>query len=365
MGLEWLQGVFGDKVLQFVMILFTYETEENYDTINDDLKNNPGLEQLLEKCGGRYQTCNKMMNNPSEMRDLMNKIECLLNANQQQCYIGEMFNTALKQREELKNEDEPSISKETRELTATETRDAHRDNEQSGEEGINSKPDGETDVSETPELCDSSVISMNHIFPNVTIVLTGNSSAVQFGNENILLGEKQMDLENAEISSIVPVQRKISEHPISVINIIDFHEAEHVDHAIDKLINENEINTFILVVQVHQLEEAYKMGLEWLQGVFGDKVLQFVMILFTYETEEDCDTINDDLKNNPVLEQLLEKCGGRYQTCNKMMNNPSEMRDLMNKIECLLNANQQQCYTGEMFNTALKQREELKNADLS
>ncbi|KAK2887802.1 hypothetical protein Q8A67_016030 [Cirrhinus molitorella] len=96
------------------------------------------------------------------------------------------------------------------------------------------------------------------------------------------------------------------------------------------------------------------MGLEWLQRVFGDTVIQFVMILFTYEREEECNTIKYDLKKNPVLEQLLEKCGGRYQTCNKMMNNQSEMRDLMKKIEHLLNENQQRHYTGVIIkkNTA-------------
>ncbi|KAL1246518.1 hypothetical protein QQF64_034652 [Cirrhinus molitorella] len=79
------------------------------------------------------------------------------------------------------------------------------------------------------------------------------------------------------------------------------------------------------------------MGLEWLQRVFGDKVLQFVMILFTYERR---DTILDDLKKNPDLEQLLKRCGGRYHTCNKMMNNQSEMKDLMKKMSiCLMRTN--------------------------
>uniref|UniRef100_A0A9J7YSU0 VLIG-type G domain-containing protein n=1 Tax=Cyprinus carpio carpio TaxID=630221 RepID=A0A9J7YSU0_CYPCA len=126
--------------------------------------------------------------------------------------------------------------------------------------------------------------------------------------------------------------------------------------------NENEIHIFIFVVRLGQLTDADKMGLEWLQRVFGDKVLQFVMILFTYERYEEHDTIKDDLKNNPDLEQLIKKCGGRYQTCNKMMNNQSDMRDLMKKIEHLFNENQQQCYTGEMFNTESIQTKDLKNS---
>ncbi|XP_048037600.1 GTPase IMAP family member 4-like [Megalobrama amblycephala] len=219
-------------------------------------------------------------------------------------------------------------------------------------------------MSEVPELCDSdsSFGGTNPRFPNLTIILTGNPSSVQFGHENLLLGEKQPNIENAEISRIVHFQKNISEHCVSVINMIELYEAEHVDHLIDRLLNENEIHAFIFVVRLGQLTDDDKMGLEWLQRVFGDKVLQFVMILFTYETEEECDTIIDDLKKNPVLEQLQEQCGGRYHTCNKMMNNQSEMRDLMNKIKNLFYENEQQCYTGEMYNTAFKQRKELKNS---
>ncbi|RXN25244.1 GTPase IMAP family member 8-like protein [Labeo rohita] len=130
-----------------------------------------------------------------------------------------------------------------------------------------------------------------------------------------------------------------------------------------ELVNENEINVFIFAVRLGQLTNDDKMSLEWLQRVFGDKVLKFVMILFTYEREDECNTLKYNLKKNPDLQQLLEKCGGRYQTCNKMMNNRSEMRDLMKKIEHLFNENQQQCYTGEMFNTASIRRKELESSE--
>jgi len=181
------------------------------------------------------------------------------------------------------------------------------------------------------------------------VVLFGNSASVQFGTENILLGEEN-PIKTVETSRIAPVEREISEHHISSINMIDLHETDSVAPLIGQLVKENEIHAFIFVVRLGQLTDADKMGLEWLQKVFGDKVLQFVMILFTYETEEECDAIKDDLKKDPVLEQLMEKCGGRYHTCNKRMNNQSEMRDLMNKIKLL-------------YNTMFKQREGLKNSE--
>ncbi|KAA0706284.1 GTPase 1 Interferon-induced very large [Triplophysa tibetana] len=188
---------------------------------------------------------------------------------------------------------------------------------------------------------------------SLTVALFGNSTSVQFGHDNILLGEESHPLK--ELSRIDPVQMKILEHNVSVINMIDFteHQMDSVDHLICKLVNENEICAFIFVVRLGQFTYADKMGLEWLQTVFGDRVLQFVMIVFIYEREEECNTIIDDLKKNSVVEKLLKKCGGRFHTCRKTMNNRSEMRELMKKIECLFNENQEQCYTGEMYNTRL------------
>ncbi|XDV22035.1 hypothetical protein PO909_027008 [Leuciscus waleckii] len=197
--------------------------------------------------------------------------------------------------------------------------------------------------------------------PNLTILLFGSSTAVQFQHDNILLGEIQADIRNVEISRIVPLQMKISECCVSVINMIGLHEtALDLDPLTGQLVSENKIISFIFVVRLGQLTDADKMGIEWLQRVFGDQVLQFVMILFTYESEEESDSIIDDLKKNSALEQLLKKCGGRYHTCSKNMTKQSEMRDLMSRVELLFIENNQQCYTSEMYNTALRKREDVQ-----
>lgn len=198
--------------------------------------------------------------------------------------------------------------------------------------------------------------------PNLTILLFGNSAAVRFQHDNILLGEIQADIGNVEISRIVPLQMKISGRRVSVINMIGLHEtALDLDPLTGQLVNENKIIALIFVVRLGQLTDADKMGIEWLQRVFGDRVLQFVMILFTYESEEESDSIIDDLKKNSALEQLLKKCGGRYHTCSKNMTNQSEMRDLMSRVEHLFIENNQQCYTREMYNTALRKREDVQD----
>ncbi|KAK7127090.1 hypothetical protein R3I94_018317 [Phoxinus phoxinus] len=215
-------------------------------------------------------------------------------------------------------------------------------------------------MSESPELSDFDPL-LSSMDPNLTIVLFGSSAAVQFQHDNILLGEIQADIGNVEVSWIVPSQMKISGRRVSVINMIGLHEtALDLDPLSGQLVSENKMISFIFVVRLGQLTDADKMGIEWLQRVFGDRVLQFVMILFTYESEEESDSIIDDLKKNSALERLLKKCGGRYHTCSKNMTKQSEMRDLMERIEHLFIDNEQRCYTSEMYNTSLKKREDLQ-----
>ncbi|XP_021329209.3 interferon-induced very large GTPase 1 [Danio rerio] len=197
-----------------------------------------------------------------------------------------------------------------------------------------------------PELAvDPSVGGMDN---NLNIVLFGSPAAVQFQDDNILLGETQPTVGNVARSRSASLQMKILGRPVSVINLIGFHETVFdLDHIAGQLVNENKIVAFVFVVRLGQLTDADKMGIEWLQRVFGDGVLRFVMILFTYESEEESDSIIDDLKKNLALEQLIEKCGGRYHTCSKIMNKKSDIGDLMKKIEQLFIDNDQQFYTNE------------------
>ncbi|XP_052390095.1 interferon-induced very large GTPase 1 [Carassius gibelio] len=234
--------------------------------------------------------------------------------------------------------------------TSNKAHGEYKDDVKPIEEGINPKSKGNADI---VALCsgfnDSSHNNTDHNDPDLTVALFGRSDAVQFGCDNVLLGDKQ---QNGEFQIIIQ-KRKISEHCVSVINMIGSQETDlkPLIHDIGQLVNENEIHAFIFVVRLGQLTDADKMGIEWLRRIFGDRVLSFVIIVFTYENEEECDTIIEDLKNNSVLEQLLNKCGGRYHTCSKIMNKKSEMRELMDRIKRLFTDNNQQCYTREMYSS--------------
>ncbi|XP_067218530.1 interferon-induced very large GTPase 1 isoform X2 [Chanodichthys erythropterus] len=238
-----------------------------------------------------------------------------------------------------------SLDQDPGSKTSNKAHGEYKDNVKPVEEGSNLEPDfnPNTTVHVCSDFNDSSQSNKDHGDPDLTIALFGSSEAVQFGGDNILLGEKQFCIKNAEFPEIIRLQRKISEHHVTVINMIGSHETD-LEPVIGQILNE--IHAFIFVVRLGQLTDEDKMGIEWLQRIFGDRVL--LIILLTYEREEECDTIIDDLKNNSVLEQLLEKCGGRYHTCSKNMNNQSVMRELIDKIKHLFADNNQQYHTREM-----------------
>ncbi|XP_067311605.1 interferon-induced very large GTPase 1-like [Pseudorasbora parva] len=271
---------FSNKVYEYTMVLTTHESDSVEST-----EVNGVIKDIVKKCFNRHYKLTK--NSPSA--DLKEKLEKFAQMNSGHYLICDEFEYSMEQQDRERG---------------------HR---------------------ESP----------------LTIALFGNSASVQFRHDNILLGEEEYSFKTADTSRIIPSQREIAEHYISVINMTVRHETELnldcVNQLIDRLVNEHEIHAFIFVVRLGQLTDADKKSLAWLQRVFGDKVLQFVMILFTYETEKECDAIKDI--KDPVLKQLLEKCGGRYHTCNKMMNNQSEIIDLMNKIERLFSENKQQRYT--------------------
>ncbi|KAI4895225.1 hypothetical protein NFI96_007317, partial [Prochilodus magdalenae] len=206
---------------------------------------------------------------------------------------------------------------------------------------------------------------MDQKVQDLTVVLFGNSSAVLFGDENILLGQNKPATDAADFPLTVQKQ-DVSGRSVNLINILDLQESElyldSVDQAIAHVVKENEIHAFVFVLQLGKLTDTDKVGLEWLQSKFGEGVLPFVMILLTYEKKEECDAITDDLKNNTVLEQLVQKCGGRYRTCSKNMNNQSEMRKLLEKIDHMVSEINHHCYTADLYNSASQLKEDPQDS---
>ncbi|XP_036408712.1 interferon-induced very large GTPase 1-like [Megalops cyprinoides] len=196
------------------------------------------------------------------------------------------------------------------------------------------------------------------------MVLIGSRRSVRRGSGNILLGREDSPPDASEPSQKTARRCEVSARCFSVIDMMGSLDAElsqdTADHHMHRCASlcEEGIHAFLLAVPLGALTDEDKAGMEWLRRSFGERALAFTMILFTYEREEEQDTIVDDLKNNTVLEQLLEKCGGRYHTCSNAMSNPSEIAVLLERIDSMLSENTQRCYTWDMCNIEKREKEQ-------
>lgn len=195
---------------------------------------------------------------------------------------------------------------------------------------------------------------------SVSLALIGSTVAVKTG-----VGSLLPDFSGSPgLAQLTPTECKIAERGVTVINMIGLHESNYCQESMDsymaQTLAEDGIHAFLYILPPKRLTDGDKMAVEWLQKVFGTSSLHFLITVFTYENEEDCDSIIDDLKGNTVLEQLVQRSGGRYLTSNNTLNNKMEMEMLLKKVDLMVSENKAN-YSAASYSEQLKMRQTMSN----
>ncbi|KAL6457597.1 hypothetical protein MHYP_G00345600 [Metynnis hypsauchen] len=108
---------------------------------------------------------------------------------------------------------------------------------------------------------------------------------------------------------------------------------------------------FILTLDTFTEQEADIVSL--FKQTFGEEALRYTVIVFTHG-DEPCDSpIEEQIRKNRRLSNLVDECGGRYHVLNnKDPANRLQVTQLLGKIEMMVVANGNSCYTLEMFHRA-------------
>ncbi|KAJ8373703.1 hypothetical protein SKAU_G00042830 [Synaphobranchus kaupii] len=75
-------------------------------------------------------------------------------------------------------------------------------------------------------------------------------------------------------------------------------------------------HTVILVIQLGRFTEQEKRVMETLQELFSNGVNEYTVVLFTYGDRLRNTTIEEFVRRDTNLQQLLRKCGDRYHVFN-------------------------------------------------
>ncbi|KAK9976807.1 hypothetical protein ABG768_022008 [Culter alburnus] len=92
---KWMQENFGEEALCYTIILFTHADHLKEKTLDQYIRDTPGLQELTEGFGGRFHSFNnESMENRDQVTELLEKIEEMMENNELRHYTSQKLQKA-------------------------------------------------------------------------------------------------------------------------------------------------------------------------------------------------------------------------------------------------------------------------------
>uniref|UniRef100_A0A3B3U5B0 AIG1-type G domain-containing protein n=1 Tax=Poecilia latipinna TaxID=48699 RepID=A0A3B3U5B0_9TELE len=118
-------------------------------------------------------------------------------------------------------------------------------------------------------------------------------------------------------------------------------------------------HVFLMVIEIKRFTEEEQETLKTLQKIFGEKAADYSMVLFTGgdNLEEEGTAIEELFQINKDVMDFISQCGGRYHVFNNRNKDPTQVRELLEKINRMTEQMEEDASLMSCFK---KQKEPLK-----
>ncbi|XP_059375492.1 uncharacterized protein LOC132111874 [Carassius carassius] len=290
---NWIQKNFGKEAARYTIILFTHADHLKGKPLDEYIRRSDALKALVNECDGRFHSLNNNdMQNRSQVTELLEKIE-RMKENGKGYYTNKMF--------------EEAQWRLNRELFWS------------------GKPQ---------------------------IVLLGKTGSGKTSAVETIVGRQSFSKTCKKQEACVDGKNmKIIDTP----GLIDAPE-EKIKDELEKCVcmSAPGPHVFLLVIRLDKrFKDEKKNTKTWIQKNFGEDAVHHTIILFTHADHLKEQSLDDYIRDNPDLQALTEEFSGRFHSFNnKNKENHSQVTELIQKINKMVEKNGLLHYTIEMYQKA-------------
>ncbi|KAM6894249.1 GTPase IMAP family member 7-like [Lycodopsis pacificus] len=213
------------------------------------------------------------------------------------------------------------------------------------------------------------------------IVILGKTGTGKSSVANTIFGEKLFRIShtaNSETSECRAETKPVNGRDITLIDTPGLFDTdrseEELKSEIVKCITEFAPgpHAFLIVFEAGRFTEQEQAVITKINQYFSEEVFKYAIVLFTHGDQlPEGQTIEDCVRDNKLVSDLVKKCGGRCHVIDnkywkdnqqdEYRSNQFQVKELLNTIEKMIEANEGSCYTNEMLQAVeamIRQEEE-------